>query len=152
MFLFLFLFSAMPLSSACEQLACLDSVVLLCGLFCNTFPDCPMCVPLFSPILACMVCFLCSLQPVRKFGVPPQSPDLMQSPNSSPCPSPELVPIRSGPRISTPNSLSPDCELLPASLNKTQTLPAKSKAVPKPLHATRSNPLPESSQDMIDQI
>ncbi|XP_072291566.1 serine/threonine-protein kinase BRSK2 isoform X3 [Eucyclogobius newberryi] len=94
---------------------------------------------------------LSSPRPVRKFCVPPQSPDLAESPNSSPCPSPEPLPIRTGARISTPNSLTPDCDslLLPTSLNKTQTLPIRSNAVPKPLQATRSNPLPESSNDVI---
>ncbi|KAM7414265.1 hypothetical protein PAMA_019201 [Pampus argenteus] len=90
---------------------------------------------------------LSSPRPVRKFGVPPQSPDLAQSPNTSPCPSPEPIPNRTGPRISTPNSLAPNIEPLPASLNKTQTLPAKPKVAPKPLQATRSNPLPETSPD-----
>ncbi|XP_042268197.1 serine/threonine-protein kinase BRSK2 isoform X3 [Thunnus maccoyii] len=90
---------------------------------------------------------LSSPRPVRKFGVPPQSPDLPQSPNTSPCPSPEPIPNCTGPRISTPNSLSPNSEPLPAALNKTQTLPAKPKVAPKPLQATRSNPLPETSPD-----
>ncbi|TWW75609.1 Serine/threonine-protein kinase BRSK2 [Takifugu flavidus] len=90
---------------------------------------------------------LSSPRPVRKFCVPPLSPDLSQSPNTSPCPSPEPIPSRSGPRISTPNSLAPDNEPLPEALNKTQTLPAKPKVVPKPLQATRSNPLPETSPD-----
>ncbi|XP_065812734.1 serine/threonine-protein kinase BRSK2 isoform X3 [Labrus bergylta] len=90
---------------------------------------------------------LSSPRPVRKFCVPPQSPDLLQSPNTSPCPSPEPIPIRTGPRISTPNSLTPNSEPLPAALNKTQTLPAKPKVAPKPLQATRSNPLPETSPD-----
>ncbi|XP_029290122.1 serine/threonine-protein kinase BRSK2 isoform X2 [Cottoperca gobio] len=90
---------------------------------------------------------LSSPRPVRKFCVPPQIPDLLQSPNTSPCPSPEPAPNRTGPRISTPNSLAPNSEPLPAELNKTQTLPAKPKVVPKPLQATRSNPLPETSPD-----
>ncbi|XP_044049091.1 serine/threonine-protein kinase BRSK2 isoform X1 [Siniperca chuatsi] len=90
---------------------------------------------------------LSSPRPVRKFCVPPQSPDLSQSPNTSPCPSPELIPSRTGPRISTPNSLAPNSEPLPAALNKTQTLPTKPKVAPKPLQATRSNPLPETSPD-----
>ena len=86
-------------------------------------------------------------QPVRKFCVPPQSADMFQSPNTSPCPSPEPVPNRTGPCASTPNSLSPHNELLPLPLNKTQTLPAKPKLAPKPLQATRSNPLPETFPD-----
>ncbi|XP_049579130.1 serine/threonine-protein kinase BRSK2 isoform X1 [Syngnathus scovelli] len=90
---------------------------------------------------------LSSPRPVRKFGTPPQSPDLAQSPNNSPSPSPEPLPNHTGPRLSTPNSLAPSTEALPASLNKTQTLPTKPKLAPKPLHATRSNPLPEASLD-----
>ncbi|XP_074488340.1 serine/threonine-protein kinase BRSK2 isoform X2 [Sebastes fasciatus] len=89
---------------------------------------------------------LSSPRPVRKFYVPPQSPDLLQSPNESPCPSPDPVLNRAGPRISTPNSLAPNSEPLPSALNKTQTLPTKPKVVPKPLQATRSNPLPEFSE------
>ncbi|TKS73242.1 Serine/threonine-protein kinase BRSK2 [Collichthys lucidus] len=92
---------------------------------------------------------LSSPRPVRKFCVPPQSPDLSQSPNTSPCPSPEPIQSsRKGPRISTPNSLSPNCEPLPSALNKTQTLPAKAKVAPKPLQATRSNPLPDTAPDL----
>ncbi|XP_061532583.1 serine/threonine-protein kinase BRSK2 isoform X4 [Phycodurus eques] len=90
---------------------------------------------------------LSSPRPVRKFGVPPQSPDLSQSPNISPSSSPEPIPNRTGPRMSTPNSLAPSAEALPPTLNKTQTLPTKPKLAPKPLHATRSNPLPEASSD-----
>uniref|UniRef100_A0A3P9Q4C7 BR serine/threonine kinase 2 n=2 Tax=Poeciliinae TaxID=586240 RepID=A0A3P9Q4C7_POERE len=91
---------------------------------------------------------LSSPRPIRKFCVPPQSPDLSESPNTSPCPSPEPCPNRTGPRISTPNSLAPNSEPpLPGALNKTQTLPAKPKVAPKPLQATRSNPLPETSPD-----
>ncbi|XP_034734655.1 serine/threonine-protein kinase BRSK2 isoform X5 [Etheostoma cragini] len=90
---------------------------------------------------------LSSPRPVRKFCVPPQSPDLPQSPNTSPCPSPEPTPNHTGPRISTPNSLAPNSEPLPSSLNKTQTLPAKPKVAPKPLQATQSNPLPGTSPD-----
>ncbi|XP_061628850.1 serine/threonine-protein kinase BRSK2 isoform X2 [Phyllopteryx taeniolatus] len=90
---------------------------------------------------------LSSPRPVRKFGVPPQSPDLPQSPTTSPSSSPEPIPNRSGPRMSTPNSLAPSAEALPTTPNKTQTLPTKPKVAPKPLHATRSNPLPEASLD-----
>ncbi|XP_038131467.1 serine/threonine-protein kinase BRSK2 isoform X1 [Cyprinodon tularosa] len=90
---------------------------------------------------------LSSPRPIRKFCVPPQSPDFSESPNTSPCPSPEPLPNRTGPRISTPNSLAPNSEPLPGALNKTQTLPAKPKVAPKPLQATRSNPLPETSPD-----
>ncbi|KAM8861853.1 serine/threonine-protein kinase BRSK2 isoform 2-T2 [Synchiropus picturatus] len=90
---------------------------------------------------------LSSPRPVRKFGVPPQSPDLPQSPYASPCPSPEPVPNRAGSLVSTPNSLSPNSDPVPSALNKTQTLPAKPKLAPKPLHATRSNPLPETEAE-----
>ncbi|XP_036007416.1 serine/threonine-protein kinase BRSK2 isoform X3 [Fundulus heteroclitus] len=90
---------------------------------------------------------LSSPRPIRKFCVPPQSPDLSESPNTSPCHSPEPLPNRTGPRISTPNSLAPNSEPLSEALNKTQTLPAKPKVAPKPLQATRSNPLPETSPD-----
>ncbi|XP_032379324.1 serine/threonine-protein kinase BRSK2 isoform X1 [Etheostoma spectabile] len=90
---------------------------------------------------------LSSPRPVRKFCVPPQSPDLPQSPNTSPCPSPEPTPNHTGPRISTPNSLAPNNEPLPSALNKTQTLPAKPKVAPKPLQATQSNPLPGTPLD-----
>ncbi|XP_063732436.1 serine/threonine-protein kinase BRSK2 isoform X2 [Eleginops maclovinus] len=86
---------------------------------------------------------LSSPRPVRKFCVPPQTPDILQSPNSSPCQSPESTPNRAGPRVPTPNSLAPNSEPQPAELNRTQTLPTKPKTVPKPLQATRSNPLPE---------
>ncbi|XP_054589207.2 serine/threonine-protein kinase BRSK2 isoform X4 [Nothobranchius furzeri] len=92
---------------------------------------------------------LSSPRPIRKFCVPPQSPDLTESPNASPCPSPEPLPNRTGTRISTPNSLAPNSELLPGALNKTQTLPTKPKVTPKPLQATRSNPLPETSSDPL---
>uniref|UniRef100_A0A3P8VGJ0 BR serine/threonine kinase 2 n=1 Tax=Cynoglossus semilaevis TaxID=244447 RepID=A0A3P8VGJ0_CYNSE len=87
---------------------------------------------------------LSSPRPVRKFCVPPQSPDFTQSPNTSPCPSPDLVPNHTRQCISTPNSLAPNNELLSLPLNKTQTLPAKPKVAPKPLQATVSNPLPET--------
>nr|XP_020478929.1 serine/threonine-protein kinase BRSK2 isoform X8 [Monopterus albus] len=85
-----------------------------------------------------------SPRPVRKFGVPPQSPVLSQSPNTRPFQSPGPIYNSSDPRISTPNSLTPNIEPLAEALNKTQTLPAKPKVVPKPLQATRSNPLLET--------
>ncbi|XP_056272438.1 serine/threonine-protein kinase BRSK2 isoform X3 [Pseudoliparis swirei] len=87
---------------------------------------------------------LSSPRPVRKFCVPPQSPDFSQSPITSPCPSPEPAPNRTGSRISTPNSLAPNIEPLPAALNMMQTLPTKPKMIPRPLQATRSNTLPET--------
>ncbi|XP_058502417.1 serine/threonine-protein kinase BRSK2 isoform X4 [Solea solea] len=91
---------------------------------------------------------LSSPRPARKFCVPPQSPDFSQSPNASPCPSPDPVPSRTGQCISTPNSLAPNNEPALLALNKTQTLPAKPKVLPKPLQATRSNPLPDTHPDM----
>ncbi|XP_056454752.1 serine/threonine-protein kinase BRSK2 [Gadus chalcogrammus] len=88
---------------------------------------------------------LSSPRPVRKFCVPPQSPDLSPSPTSS---SPFLSPDAPlSPHPATPNSLSPSAEPLPSALNKTQTLPSKPSlgppAPPTPLQAARSNPLPE---------
>ncbi|XP_063052418.1 serine/threonine-protein kinase BRSK2 [Engraulis encrasicolus] len=74
---------------------------------------------------------LSSPRPVRKFCVPPQSPEVTQTPNSSPSESPEPQPHRAATRTPTPNSL-----LHP----RTQTLPAKPKVA---LQATKSNPLPE---------
>ncbi|KAG7266447.1 LOW QUALITY PROTEIN: hypothetical protein CRUP_005639, partial [Coryphaenoides rupestris] len=98
--------------------------------------------------------------PVRKFCLPPPSPDLSLSPDTSPCPSPSpearlsLAPGAAAQRMSTPNSLSPhalspNAELFPfpAALNKTQTLPTQPSLPPKPLQATRSNPLPHGSPD-----
>ncbi|KAK1888192.1 Serine/threonine-protein kinase BRSK2 [Dissostichus eleginoides] len=89
---------------------------------------------------------LSSPRPVRKFCVPPQTPDILQSPNSSPCQSPESAPNRAAPRAPTPNSLAPNSGHPPAELNRTQTLPSKPKTVPKPLQATRSIPLPGHPQ------
>ncbi|XP_033997642.1 serine/threonine-protein kinase BRSK2 [Trematomus bernacchii] len=90
---------------------------------------------------------LSSPRPVRKFCVPPQTPDILQSPNSSPCQSPESAPNRAAPRAPTPNSLAPNSRPPPAELNRTQTLPSKPKTVPKPLQATRSIPLPGQSTE-----
>ncbi|KAI1903994.1 hypothetical protein AGOR_G00001120 [Albula goreensis] len=80
-------------------------------------------------------------QPVRRFFVPPQSPDLSWSPNSSPTHSPEPRPNRTG--AVTPNSFQPKTGTLQAN-PKTQTLPAKPKPSEKPLQSTRSNPLPNA--------
>ncbi|XP_036390990.1 serine/threonine-protein kinase BRSK2 isoform X1 [Megalops cyprinoides] len=85
---------------------------------------------------------LSSPRPARKFFVPPQSPDLPLSPNSSPTHSPEPHPNRTG--AITPNSFQPKTGALQAS-PKTQTLPAKSKVSEKPLQTTRSNPLPSTA-------
>ncbi|KAF3854607.1 hypothetical protein F7725_022662 [Dissostichus mawsoni] len=90
---------------------------------------------------------LSSPRPVRKFCVPPQTPDILQSPNSSPCQSPESAPNRAATRAPTPNSLAPNSGPPPAELNRTQTLPSKPKTVPKPLQATRSIPLPGQSTE-----
>ncbi|KAK5928284.1 hypothetical protein CgunFtcFv8_013359 [Champsocephalus gunnari] len=90
---------------------------------------------------------LSSPRPVRKFCVPPQTPDILQSPNSSPCQSPESAPNRAVPHAPTPNSLAPNSEPPQAELNRTQTLPSKPKTVPKPLQATRSIPLPAQSTE-----
>ncbi|KAG7468433.1 hypothetical protein MATL_G00142840 [Megalops atlanticus] len=84
---------------------------------------------------------LSSPRPVRRFFVPPQSPDLSRLPNSSPVRSPEPRSNRAG--SLTPNSL----QQKPAPLSpnpKTQTLPTKSKVSEKPLQSTRSNPLPST--------
>ncbi|XP_064193190.1 serine/threonine-protein kinase BRSK2-like isoform X2 [Anguilla rostrata] len=79
---------------------------------------------------------LSSPRPVRRFFVPPQSPEL-----SSPTLSPEPWPNRTG--SLTPTSFRPKMgSLLPNP--KTQTLPAKPKGSGKPLQSTRSNPLPNS--------
>nr|XP_046214062.1 serine/threonine-protein kinase BRSK2 isoform X4 [Oncorhynchus gorbuscha] len=91
---------------------------------------------------------LSSPRPLRKFCVPPPSPDFSQSPNSSPCPSPEpLAPHTNwtvAHRAPTPNSLAPDSgQLLPPD-PRNQTLLAKPKLLPKPLASTHSNPLPEN--------
>ncbi|XP_070299007.1 serine/threonine-protein kinase BRSK2 [Salvelinus sp. IW2-2015] len=91
---------------------------------------------------------LSSPRPLRKFCVPPRSPDFSQSPNSSPCPSPEpLAPHTNwtvAHRAPTPNSLAPDSgQLLPPD-PRNQTLPAKPKLLPKPIASTHSNPLPET--------
>uniref|UniRef100_A0A3B3IPW4 BR serine/threonine kinase 2b n=1 Tax=Oryzias latipes TaxID=8090 RepID=A0A3B3IPW4_ORYLA len=126
----------------CVCVFCVSVFVCLFGCVCV------FCVSVFVWMCVYLLCVrVCHFQPVRKFCVPLQSPDSSVSVNSSPCPSPEPVQNHTGPRISTPNSLSPHVEPPPESLNKTQTLPAKPNVPPKSLHATRSNPLPESSPD-----
>lgn len=82
-------------------------------------------------------------QPTRRFFIPPQSPDLCQSPNCSPSRSPEVRLNGVGPR--TPNSYQPKMGS-PLMHPRTQTLPAKPKVSDKPLQTTRSNPLPNSAQ------
>ncbi|XP_029979769.1 serine/threonine-protein kinase BRSK2-like isoform X4 [Sphaeramia orbicularis] len=86
---------------------------------------------------------LSSPRPHRRFFVPPQSPDLCQSPNCSPTHSSELRLNGVGPR--TPNSYQPKMGS-PLMHPRTQTLPAKPKVSEKPLQTTRSNPLPNSAQ------
>ncbi|KAA8596030.1 hypothetical protein FQN60_011321, partial [Etheostoma spectabile] len=86
--------------------------------------------------------FLMSL-PTRRFFIPPQSPDLCQSPNCSPTHSPEVRLNGVGPR--TPNSYQPKMGS-PLMHPRTQTLPAKPKVSEKPLQTTRSNPLPNTAQ------
>ncbi|KAG7238109.1 hypothetical protein INR49_030171, partial [Caranx melampygus] len=85
---------------------------------------------------------------------PPVSPPapsaahgLATVPEYQPLPVPRACPQSHRPAYLHPNSLAPNSEPLPAALNKTQTLPAKPKVIPKPLQATRSNPLPETSPD-----
>uniref|UniRef100_A0A3P9IRN8 non-specific serine/threonine protein kinase n=1 Tax=Oryzias latipes TaxID=8090 RepID=A0A3P9IRN8_ORYLA len=86
---------------------------------------------------------LSSPRPSRRFFVPPQSPDLCQSPNCSPTHSTEVRLNGVGPRV--PNSYQPKMGS-PLMHPRTQTLPAKPKASEKPLQTTRSNPLPHTAQ------
>ncbi|XP_034998976.2 serine/threonine-protein kinase BRSK2 isoform X2 [Hippoglossus stenolepis] len=86
---------------------------------------------------------LSSPRPNRRFFIPPQSPDLCQSPNCSPTHSLEVRLNGVGPR--TPNSYHPKMGS-PLMHPRTQTLPAKPKVSEKPLQTTRSNPLPNSVQ------
>uniref|UniRef100_A0A8C5FRL0 BR serine/threonine kinase 2b n=1 Tax=Gadus morhua TaxID=8049 RepID=A0A8C5FRL0_GADMO len=84
---------------------------------------------------------LSSPRPVRRFFVPPQSPDLCQSPNCSPTHSPGVSLNGVGPRGPhyQPKMGSPLMH------PRTQTLPAKPKMSEKPLQTTRSNPLPSTA-------
>ncbi|XP_035769680.1 serine/threonine-protein kinase BRSK2-like [Neolamprologus brichardi] len=86
---------------------------------------------------------LSSPRPIRRFFIPPQSPDLCQSPNCSPTRSPEVRLNGVGPR--THNSYQPKMGS-PIMHPRTQTLPAKPKVSEKPLQTTRSNPLPNTDQ------
>ncbi|KAJ4947751.1 hypothetical protein JOQ06_009784 [Pogonophryne albipinna] len=86
---------------------------------------------------------LSSPRPTRRFFIPPQSPDLCQSPNCSPTHSHHEVRLNGGPR--TPNSYHPKMGS-PLMHPRTQTLPAKPKVSEKPLQTTRSNPLPNTAQ------
>ncbi|XP_029578033.1 serine/threonine-protein kinase BRSK2-like isoform X1 [Salmo trutta] len=94
---------------------------------------------------------LSSPRPVRRFFIPPQSPDLCQSPNCSPTHSPEFRLNHNGVgganRVHPhplPNSYTPKMGS-PLMHPRTQTLPAKPKVSEKPLQTTRSNPLPNSA-------
>ncbi|KAK5873593.1 hypothetical protein PBY51_018622 [Eleginops maclovinus] len=86
---------------------------------------------------------LSSPRPTRRFFIPPQSPDLCQSPNCSPTHSHHEVRLNGGPR--TPNSYHPKMGS-PLMHPRTQTLPAKPKMSEKPLQTTRSNPLPNTAR------
>ncbi|XP_077942184.1 serine/threonine-protein kinase BRSK2-like isoform X6 [Gasterosteus aculeatus] len=86
---------------------------------------------------------LSSPRPTRRFFIPPQSPNLCQSPNCSPTHSPEARLNGVGPR--TPNSHQPKMGS-PLMHPRTQTLPAKPKVSEKPLQTARSNPLPNTAQ------
>ncbi|XP_014855208.1 PREDICTED: serine/threonine-protein kinase BRSK2-like isoform X3 [Poecilia mexicana] len=79
---------------------------------------------------------LSSPRPHRRFFVPPQSPDLCQSPNCSPT---HLNGV--GPRAPYQPKMGS-----PLMHPRTQTLPAKPKVSEKPLQTTRSNPLPHTAQ------
>ncbi|XP_037398410.1 serine/threonine-protein kinase BRSK2 isoform X2 [Pygocentrus nattereri] len=95
---------------------------------------------------------LSSPRPARKFCVPPQMSEFSLSPNTSPTDSPEQPHAnQTEAHTLTPNSLSPNSasESLLGTCPKTQTLPAKPKVSDKPLHATKSNPLPETEPQPI---
>nr|XP_049574545.1 serine/threonine-protein kinase BRSK2 isoform X5 [Syngnathus scovelli] len=86
---------------------------------------------------------LSSPRPNRRIFIPPQSPDLCQSPNCSPTHSLEVRLNGVGPHL--PNSFQPKMGS-PLMHPRTQTLPAKPKVSAKPLLTTRSNPLPKTAQ------
>ncbi|XP_041075101.1 serine/threonine-protein kinase BRSK2 isoform X4 [Polyodon spathula] len=89
---------------------------------------------------------LSSPRPIRKFFIPPQTPNLSFSPRS--CPTSSLDPNPSRTVSCTPNSLQP--KIGPPQPNpKTQTLPAKNKLSEKPLQSTKSNPLPAATSTPI---
>ncbi|XP_056611397.1 serine/threonine-protein kinase BRSK2 isoform X1 [Triplophysa dalaica] len=85
---------------------------------------------------------LSSPRPMRRFAVPPQSADLTYSPNNSPTHAPVSRFNGTGPH--SPKTFQPKTVVLQFN-NKTQTLPAKPKVADKPLQATRSNPLPDTT-------
>ncbi|XP_067293559.1 serine/threonine-protein kinase BRSK2 isoform X2 [Pseudorasbora parva] len=85
---------------------------------------------------------LSSPRPMRRFAVPPQSAELTQSPNHSPTHAPVFRLNGTGPH--SPKIFQPKTGVHQPN-NKTQTLPAKPKVADKPLQATRSNPLPNTT-------
>ncbi|CAL8379139.1 unnamed protein product [Arctogadus glacialis] len=85
---------------------------------------------------------LSSPRPVRRFFVPPQSPDLCQSPNCSPTHSPGVSLNGVGPPRGPHYQPKMGSPLMHP---RTQTLPAKPKMSEKPLQTTRSNPLPSTA-------
>ncbi|KTG01602.1 hypothetical protein cypCar_00013258 [Cyprinus carpio] len=89
---------------------------------------------------------LSSPRPMRRFAVPPQSAELTQSPNHSPTHAPVSRVNGTGPH--SPKTFQPKT-VAHQSNNKTQTLPAKPKLADKPLQATRSNPLPNTTRRAI---
>ncbi|TRY95081.1 hypothetical protein DNTS_011643 [Danionella cerebrum] len=85
---------------------------------------------------------LSSPRPMRRFVVPPQSSDLTQSPNHSPIHAPMARlngTVPHSPKHFLPKTAADHLN------NKTQTLPAKPRVADKPLQATRSNPLPNTT-------
>ncbi|KAM8893973.1 serine/threonine-protein kinase BRSK2-like isoform 2-T2 [Spinachia spinachia] len=92
---------------------------------------------------------LSSPRPTRRFFIPPQSPNLCQSPNCSPTHCPEARLNGVGPR--TPNSYQPKMGS-PLMHPRTQTLPAKPKVSEKPLQTARSNPLPNTAHSPTTPI
>ncbi|KAJ3593918.1 hypothetical protein NHX12_006251, partial [Muraenolepis orangiensis] len=88
-----------------------------------------------------------SPRPVRRFFVPPQSPDLCQSPNCSPTHSPGVCLNGVGPR--GPHAYQPKMGS-PLMHPRTQTLPAKPRMSEKPLQTARSNPLPNTAGSPTD--
>ncbi|TSK45865.1 Serine/threonine-protein kinase BRSK2 [Bagarius yarrelli] len=89
---------------------------------------------------------LSSPRPHRKFFVPPQAFEFTFSPQTSPPDSPDQLFVKKSEAHILPiNSPSPNSVCGPHFLcPKTQTLPPKRKVSNKPLHATRSNPSPET--------
>ncbi|KAM6960973.1 serine/threonine-protein kinase BRSK2 isoform 2-T2 [Aplochiton taeniatus] len=98
---------------------------------------------------------LSSPRPVRKFCVPPATPEVPPSPNTSPCPSPSpsseshVNCIAARAPTPTPNSLSPHPEGLPPHHCATQTPPSKPLVGRKSLQATLSIPLPDTEAEPI---